>query len=94
MTDSTKRSSLRRAVWLIGILALVMSIASGSLVHQYGATRPTIMQAARTHAVKIHERTVYLTSGEYAAAFVSHAITILAIGAFLGVLMKSRRAKV
>jgi hypothetical protein len=49
------------------------------------------MEPGRIHAVKIHERTVYLTGAEYVIAFVSHAITVIAIGVFLGVLMKSRR---
>jgi hypothetical protein len=85
--------SLRRAAWLIGLLALVLSIATVSLIHQYGATRPTVMESNRAHAVKIHDRVVYLTTGEYAMAFASHAATVLAIGAFLGVLLKSRARK-
>lgn len=83
----------RRAVWLIGLLALAFSISSVLLVHQYGATRPTIMSADRIHAAKIHDRVVYLTSGEYAIAFGSHALAIIAIGSFLGVLLKSRAKK-
>jgi len=93
MSDSRQQTSLRRAAWLIGALALVLSVATVSLTHQYGATRPTVSDVKRTHAVKIHERVVYLTTGEYAAAFASHALTIVAIGSFLGVLLKSRARK-
>ena len=85
--------SLRRTAWIIGVLALVLSISTVSLVHQFGATRPTVGDSSRTHAVKIHSRVVYLTSGEYGAAFASHALTILAVGAFLGMLLKSRARK-
>jgi hypothetical protein len=65
------------------------------LIHYYGETRPTAAQeqAGRNHAVKIHDRTVYLTAGEYALAFTTHAITIVAIGVFLGIVIKSGRAK-
>jgi len=93
MAESIHRSSLRRAAWLIGALALILSICNVFLVHQYGATRPTVMDQHRTHAVKIHDRVVYLTTGEYVATFASHAITVLAIGSFLGVLLKSRARK-
>lgn len=93
MSDSIQQSSLRSAVWLVGLLALVLSIFSVSLVHQYGATRPGVGDSARTHAVKIHSRVVYLTTREYVTAFGSHALTVLAIGSFLGVLLKSRARK-
>jgi hypothetical protein len=92
MTDSiSKPGSLKRLSWALGIVALVMSVLTVALIHQYGASRPMVMQEGHSHPVKIHARTVYLTQGEYAAVFVSHAVTIVAIGAFLGVLMKSRR---
>jgi hypothetical protein len=92
VTDSiSKPRYLKRLSWVLGIVALVMSILTVALIHQYAATRPMVMQEGRSHPVKIHASTVYLTQGEYAAAFVSHAVTIVAIGAFLGVLMKSRR---
>jgi len=93
MNDSTRQISFRRAAWLVGVLALVLSISTVFLIHQYGATRPTVGDSSRTHAVKIHSRVVYLTTGEYAAAFASHALTVLAIGSFLGVLLKSRARK-
>ena len=93
MSSALQQTSHRRAAWVIGLLALVLSISSVSLVHQYGATRPTVGDSSRTHAVKIHDRVVYLTTGEYAAAFTSHALTIVAIAAFLGVLLKSRSRK-
>lgn len=78
---------------MIGLLALVLSIATVSLIHQYGATRPTVMDSKRTHAVKIHDRVVYLTTGEYTTAIAAHALTVVAIGSFLGVLLKSRARK-
>ena len=69
-----------------------MSIATVLQVHRYGATRPTVRDdsAGRTHAVKIHEKVVYLTTGEFAAALTSHVMAIGAIGVFLGLLLKSR----
>ena len=93
MSDSIHQLSLKNVAWMVGLLALALSIFSVSLVHQYGATRPTVGDSIRTHAVNIHSRVVYLTSGEYATAFGSHALTILAIGSFLGVLLKSRARK-
>jgi len=72
-----------------------MSIATVYQVHRYGETRSTSPDPAqgRTHAVKIHERIVYLTGGEYGAAVTSHVMTIGAIGIFLGLLFKSRAKK-
>lgn len=93
MSDSIHYVSLRKVAWLVGLGALALSIFSVSLVHQYGATRPTVGDSARTHAVTIHSRVVYLTNGEYATAFGSHALTVLAIGSFLGVLLRSRARK-
>lgn len=89
---NTKPRLFRRTLWLLGLLALFMSVSTVSLVHYYGANRPTVMQPeqGRTHAVKIHARTVYLTNGEMAAAMGTHVIAILSIGGFLGVLLKSR----
>jgi hypothetical protein len=71
-----------------------MSIASVSLVHQYGASRPRVRDdsAGRVHAVKIHDQIVFLTAGEMAAAFGTHAVAIVSMAIFLGVLMKSRSA--
>ena len=85
----------RRLAWGIGLLALVMSLATVIQVHHYGATRPTSADPVhgRTHAVKIHQRVVYLTAGEYGAAVTSHVMAIAAIGVFLGLLLKSRRAR-
>jgi hypothetical protein len=93
MSDSIRQGSLRNIAWVVGSLALALSIFSVSLVHQFGETRPTVGDSSRAHAVKIHSRVVYLTTGEYATAFGSHAMTILAIGSFLGVLLKSRARK-
>ena len=96
MPETTKQTrSPRRLVWAIGLIALVMSIATVWQVHRYGETRPTVADSAngRTHAVKIHERVVYLTAGEYGAAVTSHVMAIGAIGVFLGLLLKSRAKK-
>ena len=89
------QKSYRKLPWSFGLLALAMSIISVSLVHQYGATRPTLRDDShgRTHTVKIHDRTVYLTQGELAAAFLTHAIAIVSMGIFVGILMKSRLSK-
>lgn len=96
MTDTTpKRRSFRQLAWSVGLVALATSVLTVLQVHHYGATRPTVRDdiAGRTHAVKIHERTVYLTAGEFGAAVGSHVIAITAIGVFLGLLLKSRRPK-
>ena len=93
MANSTHQTSLRRTAWILGLLALVLSVSTVVLIHQYGATRPMVMDAGHTHAVRIHGRVVYLTNGEYAEAVASHALTIVAIGAFLVVLLKSRVRK-
>ena len=72
-----------------------MSVFTVYQVHRYGETRPTVADAAtgRTHSVKIHEKVVYLTTGEFAAAVTSHVMAIGAIGVFLGLLLKSRAKK-
>ena len=96
MTDSSgKAVRPRRLAWSIGLLALVMSVLTVFQVHHFGDTRPTLADPSqrRTHAVKIHQRVVYLTGGEYASAVASHVVAIGAIGVFLGVLLKSRRVK-
>jgi hypothetical protein len=95
MTDpELRRSPFRRLLWFLGLLALAMSVISVALVHHYGETRPRESNAAvgRTHGVKIHGQMVYLTSSEIGAAFFTHAIAIVALGAFLGVLLKARSA--
>ncbi len=92
---TTKPRPSRRLAWSIGLLALIMSVLTVLQVHRYGETRPTVADPAggRTHAVKIHERIVYLTGGEYGAAVTSHVMAIGAIGVFLGLLLKSRAKK-
>ena len=89
---AAKPRSSRRLVWSIGLLALVMSVSTVLQVHHYGETRPMAPDPAdgRTHAVKIHQKVVYLTAGEYGAAITSHVMAIAAIGIFLGLLLKSR----
>jgi hypothetical protein len=85
----------RRLTWAVGLIALIMSVLTVYQVHRYGGTRPTVADATagRTHAVKIHDRVVYLTGGEYGAAVTSHVMAIGAIGVFLGLLLKSRGKK-
>jgi hypothetical protein len=90
---SMSHSSGSKKLWLVtGLIALVLSVSTVYLVHYYGETRPTVAQpdAGRTHAARIHDRTVYLTSEEYALAFASHAVAIVAIGVFVGILLRSR----
>jgi hypothetical protein len=96
MADSQlKRNPYRRLLWFLGLVALAMSVTSVALVHHYDNTRPREADAAlgRTHAVKIHGHMVYLTGGELAAALVTHAIVIISLGGFLGVLLKSRASR-
>jgi hypothetical protein len=96
MPETTvKPRSSRRLAWAVGLMALIMSVLTVYQVHRYGETRPTVADPAsgRTHAVKIHEKIVYLTSGEYGAAVTSHVMAIGAIGVFLGLLLKSRAKK-
>ena len=92
---AAKPRSSRRLAWAIGLMALIMSVLTVYQVHRYGETRPTAADPAngRTHAVKIHDKIVYLTGGEYGAAVTSHVMAIGAIGVFLGLLLKSRAKK-
>ena len=93
-TSPPTRSFSRQLTWSLGLLALAMSLMTVGLVHHYGSSRPTVMQPdqGRIHPVKIHSRVVYVTGGEYALALGSHAIALVAIGSFLGVLLLSRRS--
>jgi hypothetical protein len=77
-----------------GVVALVISFATVYLVHYYGETRPIVAGAGRMHAATIHSRTVYLTNGEYALAFISHVIAVVVIGIFVGVLLRALQRKV
>jgi len=88
-------SKSKRLLLATGLITVVLAFSSVYLVHYYGETRPTVAQldAGRTHAATIHSRTVYLTSGEYALAFGTHALTILAMGVLLGLLLRSRPGK-
>ena len=76
-------------------MALLMSIATVYQMHHYGETRPMVADAGsgHTHAVKIHQRVVYLTAREFGAAVTSHLMAVGAIGIFLGLLLKSRARK-
>ena len=88
-------SRSKKLVLPIGIVTLALVISAVYLVHYYGDTRPTVAQAdaGRTHAARIHDRTVYLTGDEYALAFASHVLAIVAIGLFVGIVLRSRRKK-
>lgn len=90
----TSGSNSKPLLWS-GLFAFLLAFSTVYLVHYYGETRPTIAQPdiGRTRAVRIHERQVYLTNGEVAMAFASHALAILAIGVFAGVLLRSVRTK-
>src|SRR5215469_9358843 len=87
------RSNSKRLLWATGILSLVLAFSTVYLVHYYGATRPTVaqVQTGRIHPTKIHERTVYLTAGEYALACTTHVLAIVAIGVFIGIALRSLR---
>ena len=73
----------------------MLAFSSVYLVHHYGETRPTVAQpeVGRTHPATIHSRTVYLTEGEFAMAMGTHVLVIVAIGVFIGLLLRSRRKK-
>lgn len=90
------RTKSNRLLWGIGLLTLVLAFTAVYLVHYYGETRPTIAQPqiGRTHPATIHSRTVYLTTGEYTLALLTHAVAIIMIGVFVGMLLKARRRQV
>jgi hypothetical protein len=92
---TTKSRASRRLTWAIGLMALIMSVATVYQVHHYGETRPTVadVTSGHTHGVKIHQKVVYLTTGEFGAAVTSHVMAIVAIGIFLGLLLKARAKK-
>jgi hypothetical protein len=93
---TTTASNRRKLLWSVGLITLVVAFSSVYLVHYYGETRPLVAQAelGRTHPVRIHDRIVYLTTGEYALALGTHAVTIVTIGVFIGMLLKARRRQV
>ena len=78
-----KKQRLKRYTIILGMVALLTMLSTVYLVHYYGESRPTVEQPGRTHAAKIHGRTVYLTTDEYALALATHAITVLLIGTAL-----------
>lgn len=84
---------LKRLVLALGIAMVALMISTVYLVHYYGESRPTEEQAGRTHAAKIHSRTVYLTNDEYSLAFALHGITVVVIGLFIGTALKATFAK-
>ena len=89
------KSNSRSLLWVSGLIALVLAFGAVYLVHHYGETRPVAAQLGigRTHPATIHGKTVYLTTCEYTLALGTHAIAIVAIGVFIGLLLRSRHAK-
>jgi hypothetical protein len=77
----------------LGVVVLAMLFGTVYLVHYYGETRPMVAGLRREHAVKIHARTVYLTSREYDLAFMTHVLAILGLGVFIGLAIKSLSTK-
>ena len=94
MNQPTAKPNRVKLLIALGITVVAIMISTVYLVHYYGETRPTVAeeQVGRTFPAKIHGRTVYLTRTEYIFAFASHGITVIAIGTFLGILLRSKRA--
>ena len=88
--DPDKKRRLKRLAIALAILTLLAMVSTVYLVHYYGESRPTVEHPGRTHAAKIHSRTVYLTNNEYTLALATHAITVLLIGTFIGTALKAR----
>ena len=88
-------SNSRSLLWASGLIALVLAFSTVYLVHYFGESRPVVAQPefGRTHPATVHRKTVYLTTNEYALALVTHAIAIIAIGVFIGLLLRSRHTK-
>jgi hypothetical protein len=93
MAELGPKRKLKKLAMVLGLLTLALMISTVYLVHYYGESRPTEEQAGRTHAAKIHSRTVYLTDNEYTLAFAMHGITVVAIGLFIGTTLKATFAK-
>ena len=93
MSEPASKRKLKRLAMLLGVVTVALMISTVYLIHYYGESRPTVEQAGRTHAATIHSRTVYLTNNEYALAFTTHAITVVAIGLFIGATLKATFAK-
>ena len=76
---------------VLGMVTIAAMISTVYLIHYYGESRPTAAQelAGRIHAITVHSRTVYLTNSEYALVFMSHGITVVVIGVFLGTVLKA-----
>lgn len=85
------KSNSKKLLLALGLLNLALAFSTVYLVHYYGETRPVTAQPGRTHAASIHSRTVYLSGGEYGLAMTIHVLTVLGIGLFLGMLLRSRR---
>lgn len=89
------QSNSKRRLLFAGIITLALAFSTVYLVHYYGETRPAVAQPeiGRTHPATIHQKTVYLTDGEYALAIGTHIVAIIAIGVFIGLLLRSRVKK-
>jgi hypothetical protein len=90
---STANSKPKTLVIASGVIALVLAFSTVYLVHYYGETRPTVARPGRTHPATIHSKTVFLTNGEFALAVGTHVLAIVAIGVFIGLLLRSRYAR-
>jgi hypothetical protein len=93
LSPSDGKQRLKRLAIVLGIVMLFAMVSTVYLVHYYGESRPTVQQLGRTHAVKIHSRTVYLTKDEYALVLVTHGITVVLMGMFMGMALKAIFAK-
>jgi len=93
MTEPVSKRKLKKLAMALGAAVVALMISTVYLVHYYGESRPTEEQAGRTHAARIHSRTVYLTNDEYALAFAMHPITVMVIGLFIGTALKATFAK-
>ena len=93
MNEPGSKQKLKRLAMVLGIATVALMISTVYLVHYYGESRPTVEQGGRTHPAKIHSRTVYLTTDEYALACAMHGITVVVIGLFIGTVLKANFAK-
>jgi hypothetical protein len=93
LSPSDGKQRLKRLAIVLGIVMLFAMVSTVYLVHYYGESRPTVEQPGRTHAAKIHGRTVYLSNSEYTLALATHAITVLLVGTFIGTALKAKFTK-
>ena len=94
MKQPGSKPGLKRLAIVLGIVAIAAMSSTVYLIHYYGESRPTAAQeqAGRIHVITVHSRTVYLTNNEYALVFMSHGITVVVIGVFVGTVLRARFA--